>query len=292
MDTHEVAMDVQTQFQLMARHGDGVRACTPGGTVVLSWLPGGRSRINGQAPSIKFVLQGEETYEIAGRRRRIGPGEFLVVEGGTDFDICTSRSDDSIGLCIYLGADPASASGSEQSELAAPVIGGSRLDPLSALLSAYTGALTHSPNSGTRLAQQLVRQAGEGSQAFLARFAKARRLLSQARPATRTEILQRLERARAFIHDHAHRPLTVDEIAREAALSRFHLIHAFSEAYGQPPIAYHRSLRLKDAAAKLSLGVASPTELSDQLGYASPSAFTRAFKAEFGIAPSRFATVS
>ena len=281
---------VSSHFQVMARHDAAVRVGTPGGTVIFSRLPAGRSRITAQAPSVKFVLQGEETYCIAGRSRRVGPGEFILVEGDTDFEVRTSSSDELIGLCIYLGIDtPDDCEPRSRADLAAPVIGGSRLDPLSAMLSTYAGAMVHDPLSGAGLASKLVRQAGAGSEQFLTRFARAQRKLTQARPATRTEILQRLERARAFIHDQTDRLLTLDEIARVAALSRFHLIHAFGEAYGQSPLAYHRSLRLRAAAAKLRLGKASPSELADQLGYASPSAFTRAFKAEFGEPPSRFA---
>ena len=281
----------QSQFKLMAQHGAGVRVGTPGGTVVLSRLPGGRSQIAGQAPSVKFVLQGEETYTIAGRTRRVGPGEFILVEGGTDFEVRTSSGDESIGLCIYLGTDASqSADASEQMDLAAPVVSGHRLDPLSAILCDYANTLARDPNTGLCLASGLVRQASAGSQAFLARFAHTRRRLSQAKAATRTEILQRLERARAFIHDHVAEIVTLDQIAREAALSRFHLSHAFCEAYGQPPLTYHRSLRLKDAGAKLRLGAASATELADQLGYASLSAFSRAFKGQFGVPPSHFAT--
>ena len=278
---------VSSQFQPMSRHDEAVRTGTPGGTVIFSRLPAGRSRIAAHPPSLKFVLQGEETYVIAGRTRRVGPGEFILVEGHTDFEVRTSSRDESIGLCIYLGI--AAPQERTTSELAAPVIGGSRLDPLSAMLSSYAGAMVRDLHAGAGLANRLVRQAAAGSEDFLTRFARAQRKLTQARPATRTEILQRLERARSFIHDQAGRLLTLDEIARVAALSRYHLIHAFGEAYGVSPLAYHRSLRLRAAAVKLRLGAASPSELADQLGYASPSAFTRAFKAEFGEPPSRFA---
>ena len=276
-----------SQFEFMDRHTAAARAGSPGGTVIFSRLPAGRSSITAHAPSLKFVLLGEETYIIDGRSRRVGPGEFILVEENMDFEVRTSSSEESIGLCIYLGIEEHRRHPGP-SGLAAPVISGNRLDPLSTMLSSYAAALLRNPSAGARLAHKLVRRAGTGSEEFLTRFARAQRKLTQARSSTRTEILQRLERARAFIHDQAGRLLTLDEVAQVAALSRFHLIHAFGEAFGQTPLAYHRSLRLRAAAEKLRLGVASPSELADQLSYASLSAFTRAFKAEFGEPPSRF----
>lgn len=276
-------MDVGGHFLRMMNHGAGDRG---GGAVILSQLPEGRSQIAARAPSVKFVLRGEETYTIAGRCYRVGPGEFILVEAGVGFDVRTS--DGSIGLCIYLPVDEGD-DGDTASEMGTPVIGGTRLDPFSKLLNSYAVAMKGEPEEAANLAAPLLSQAQNGSMAFLARFASTQRQLRQTKPATRTEILRRLERARSYIHENSYRRLSLDEIAREAALSRFHLAHTFCEAYGRGPLAYHRSLRLKDAATKLGRGLASATELAEQLEYAFPSAFTRAFKAEFGVSPSTHA---
>ena len=67
-------------FQRMRSHGEVRREATPCGSVILSQLPRGVSRIEAAAPSIKFVLQGEGSYSIGGRTKRLRPGEFILVD--------------------------------------------------------------------------------------------------------------------------------------------------------------------------------------------------------------------
>src|SRR3954466_2620672 len=68
----------------MRVHGEAVRTPTLEGSIVFSHLSRGASRILALAPSVRYVLDGEETYTIGGRSRRIKSGEFLVVDAGVD----------------------------------------------------------------------------------------------------------------------------------------------------------------------------------------------------------------
>ena len=126
-----------------------------------------------------------------------------------------------------------------------------------------------------------------GAEDYLATFSNRLERLGSVKHSTRIETLQRLERARCFIHDQADRPISLDEVAGEAALSRFHLTRSFAEVFGLPPLAYHRRLRLEAAARLLKSDAISATEIAEQLGYGSLSAFTRAFRQNFGVPPSQ-----
>src|ERR1044071_1948836 len=77
----------------------------PDGRVVLSALGRGDSPIYCATPSLKFVLEGEERYEVDGRIRVVRPGEFLLVEAGTRLRAILPRCDRTVGLCIYLRQD-------------------------------------------------------------------------------------------------------------------------------------------------------------------------------------------
>jgi AraC-like DNA-binding protein len=273
-----------TPFYLMSDHGEGERLPLRQGCVVLSRVQGGRSTIRAAAPSIKFVLSGEEVYKIDGRTRVVRPGRFLLAEAGTDFEVSTPRPDETVGLCVYLGVTPGPAA--EHGPLGR-VIEGCGAEPLAPLLSRYARLLASRPEAGPRLAPKIVQQVGAGAEDYLSTFASRLERLSSLKRSTRIETLQRIERARGFVHDHQDRPLSLDEIAGQAALSRFHLSRSFAEVHGLPPLAYHRRLRLDRAARLLRDGAASPTELSERLGYASLSAFTRAFRQAYGVPPSR-----
>jgi AraC-like DNA-binding protein len=274
----------RTPFFLMSQHGEGTRLPLRRGCVVLSRLEGGRSAVRALAPSVKFVLTGEEIYRIDGRTRALRPGQFLMVEAGAELEVTTPRPDRTVGLCVYLGVSPCEAASRES---LGRVIEGSAAEPLSPLLSRYARLLAVRPEAGQALAPRIVQEVTIGAEDYLSTFATRLERLKSLKRSTRVETLQRVERARAFIHASADRPLTLDEVAGAAALSRFHLTRSFAEVHGVPPLAYHRRLRLDAAARLLRTGAASPTELSDRLGYASLSAFTRAFRQTYGIPPSR-----
>src|SRR5438128_543032 len=54
---------------------------------------------------------------------------------------------------------------------------------------------------------------------------------TQVRPAA-VELLRHLRAARDHIDRHYARPLDLDELARVAAVSKFHLVRSFEAAYG------------------------------------------------------------
>jgi AraC-like DNA-binding protein len=280
-------MPQTTPFYFMASHGEGTRLPLKSGTVVLSRLSSGRSKMRALAPSVKYVLQGEETYEIDGRTRRLRAGEFMLVEAGVEFEARLSASQDAIGLCVYLGVEDGGREGTHAPLGRGRAIAGSRIDPLASLLGNYARLLADRPAMGPGLARRIVHEATVGAEDYLATFTSRLERLGSAKQSTRIETLQRLERARCFMHDHAGRTISLDEVAGEAALSRFHLTRSFAEVFGVPPLAYHRRLRLEGAARLLKNNAVSATDIAQQLGYGSLSAFTRAFRQTFGVPPSQ-----
>ena len=280
------------QFATLTSHGSGKRLALRHGTVVLSELPSGASEIRALAPCVKYVVEGEEVYRIDGRTHRLGKGEFMLVEAGSDFEVRTARSGPTVGLCVYLGVSGARSPLAAQDGLGALVLRGSSAHPIAALLERHARRLIRSRSAGEAETRRLIAEVSEAATLYLSDFRTGVDRLGSAKLSTRVETLQRLDRARGFIHAHGARPLTLDEIASAAALSRFHLTRCFAEAYGVPPLAYHRALRLDAAADRIRRGHASPTQLSEELGYASLSAFTRAFRQKFGIPPSAARTIA
>jgi len=92
-------------------------------------------------------------------------------------------------------------------------------------------------------------------------------------------------RALALLHGEPGRPWTVDELAREVALSRSALAERFAALVGEPPIQYLMRWRLALAAQTLRSGGEAVARVAERSGYESESAFNRAFKREFGMPP-------
>jgi AraC-like DNA-binding protein len=92
-------------------------------------------------------------------------------------------------------------------------------------------------------------------------------------------------RALALIHRDVARPWTVDDLGREAGLSRSALADRFIRLIGVPPIHYLARWRMQVAMQKLRTTMASLAQVAELVGYESEAAFSRAFKKAIGTAP-------
>lgn len=90
------------------------------------------------------------------------------------------------------------------------------------------------------------------------------------------DVLRRIARVRAHMHDASHAPLRIDELAREACLSEQHFVRVFRAAYGVTPGRYLGALRIAHAKRLLAHDV-SVTEVCLAVGYTSLGTFSHRF---------------
>lgn len=98
----------------------------------------------------------------------------------------------------------------------------------------------------------------------------------------------RLGRAVAEMQERAEEPLTLPRLAEVAGMSRSVFVARFTDAVGQPPIEFLKTLRLDRAAYLLAHTDMPVKSVAARAGYASRSSFTRAFLARHGLGPARF----
>lgn len=115
--------------------------------------------------------------------------------------------------------------------------------------------------------------------------------LEQIEHRTRASVLYEGEsvamRARAWIEQHLFEPFHGAALARHCGASESTVLRAFRKQLGISPFGYVRRRRLEEALALLESGRYGVTEVATRVGYENPSAFAVAFRAQFGIAPSR-----
>ena len=80
-------------------------------------------------------------------------------------------------------------------------------------------------------------------------------------------------------------PLTVDDLAGAAGLSRAHFSREFRRAFGESPHAYLLTRRLERAAALLRTTDRSVADICFSVGLRSVGSFTSSFTRTFGISP-------
>lgn len=102
------------------------------------------------------------------------------------------------------------------------------------------------------------------------------------------EHLDQIQRAIDFIENNLGNDISVDDIAREAAFSRWHFQIVFSSAIGETVKEYIRKRRLSNSLNLLKLTDQRLIDISLEAGFESQEAYTRAFKNQFGITPGEY----
>jgi AraC-like DNA-binding protein len=82
--------------------------------------------------------------------------------------------------------------------------------------------------------------------------------------------------------------LSVEELSRQMAMSRVSLYKKVLMLTGKSPVEFIRSVRLKRAAQLLSSGQMTIAMVCYEVGFNSPTYFTRSFKEEFNLLPSEY----
>ena len=95
-----------------------------------------------------------------------------------------------------------------------------------------------------------------------------------------------LVRAIERLRSDSETDLSLDALASDAGLSRFHFCRAFKESAGLSPHAWLRQYRLEQAMSMLRDTDATIASVAAELGYASQTAFAAAFRRSTGEPPS------
>lgn len=248
-------------------------------------------------PGLVVVLQGSKTAALAGRELHYDAGHCLVLRSealchGTVVSASAARPYLAIHLDLPpemllktlmllpaadapLRSRPAAAPRPGDPAYVAPV-DAAVLQALERLLPAVDDALdclSIAPLIVEEIVVRLLRS--DAATAIRAAAAVSR---SAAR------IHQSMQRMRGRL---AQR-WTVEELAREAAMSPSHYAHCFRAVAGMGPMRCLGLWRLDAARALLSQGGIRPAEAAVQLGFDSAEHFTREFKRRFELTPGAF----
>jgi AraC-like DNA-binding protein len=89
----------------------------------------------------------------------------------------------------------------------------------------------------------------------------------------------------AWIRDHYAHSFTVEELATANHMSVSALHHQFKTITTMGPLQYQKHLRLQEARRLLLSGAMDVTTAAGEVGYASPSQFSRDYRRLFGLPP-------
>ena len=117
------------------------------------------------------------------------------------------------------------------------------------------------------------------------------RLLTSPQGATLRALLQadghagRIGQVIAHLRAHVADPLATEELARLAGMSRSSFHEHFRTVTATTPLQYQKELRLLQARERLQAGGQSVSAVAFEVGYESPTQFSREYARKFGASP-------
>lgn len=103
-----------------------------------------------------------------------------------------------------------------------------------------------------------------------------------------TDTFLRLCRARDLLREVHDAPLTLEVVARQSGMSRFHFIRQFTALFGTTPHQFRIQARIARAKYLLALGDDSVTGICMDLGCSSLGSFSDLFARRVGLPPSAY----
>ena len=97
-----------------------------------------------------------------------------------------------------------------------------------------------------------------------------------------------LTRVLAYIDANNAGSITLEDLALEAGVSRFHFAHMFKLSTGQSPVAYVDRRRIEHAASLLRDRKLAPSLVATLLGFSSQAYFARRFVRWMNVSPARY----
>src|SRR5215468_6080950 len=240
--------------------------------------------------TLGVVAQGSKTLRVHSRTLGIDPSNYLVVTREMQYDatvqpeselrpflgVSVTFPPELVAKAMVALADGSDSPSSPPTPAFTAPLEAALAEPLSRLLNAIDDPVerrTLAPLAVKEIVFRLLR-----SDAATAMRGALRP--GDARPITEAMRLMRMQ---------AFRPLSVEAIARQVAMSPSHFAHRFRVVARMSPMRFVKEVRL-DAARTLLLGDgARASEVALRVGYESPAHFARDFKRRFGASPVRYA---
>jgi len=98
----------------------------------------------------------------------------------------------------------------------------------------------------------------------------------------------RVRQSLEYIENHLNEEISLDSLARQACLSKYHYHRLFRQAAGEPVSQYIRKKRLEHAAEELAQTNRPILEIALNCQYASQEAFSRAFQRTYTLTPGKY----
>ena len=233
------------------------------------WGPGIRDHF-----LIHYVALGSGRYTAGGKTHHVRAGQAFIAYPGETISYNADEQDPWEYIWVGFGGSDARFL-LEQTDFSPqkPVIstGGGRLKELLMAIYRSHGSKAHDSVRMSGCLYMLL--------SYLMECAK------KQSDAAGDAMLAYVRRAAEYVSDNYARPITVDDMANYAGVSRSWLYRSFKQHLSVSPIFYLNSFRIEQARILLSHRSLSVSEVSCSVGFDDPFYFSKVFKSHIGQSP-------
>lgn len=246
------------------------------------------------SPSVKIVLSGQEHYKINGHYYALGLKRFLIIDNNSETHINIDATKKVEGVCIFPNKDLLNEV-AQARQVSAEALLDNPFDQ--DVINIIHNQFSYSENrTGKLLMEQLpsitqLNQANKEDfdfEQFYLRLAESMiddqlelegklKNIASVRKATKEELYRRIATARDFVEDNFTQKISLDDLAQEAFLSKYHFTRTFKSFFQLSPYQYLLKLRLHKAKELLSLNY-SYNEVSHLIGFSDGKNLRKAIK--------------
>ena len=237
-----------------------------------------------QSPALAVIAQGAKELRLGTKSYRYDQGNLVVVSLDLPMGITVTRAtrakpylgfrfDLDLTQILSVAPDLQSSSQGKYQALFVSRMTSDLLDPLLRLLRLLARPLDI-PVMVPLLHREILYRLTQSEQ--------GRHLL---RLAVINSEANRIGKAVAWLKANANRPFSVKKLAEVANMSPSGLHHHFRTITGSTPLTFHKTLRLHEARKLMLTRSLDAAVAASEVGYVSPSQFSREYKRLFGTAP-------
>lgn len=243
----------------------------------------------------KFVLEGKETYIVNNKKFQVNKGEYIIGNNNQLSEVNINQN--TVGLCIDISNDIIA-------EIIETVFENPDLQEFlltdNFLINKYNSERTNLGHKINQLSKELLTHHNSGllsnelfysigenivhDQALI--FEQLSRL-NYKKQEVSEDVFRNLLNTKNYIDDCFLNSINIADLMSVSLISKYAFIRQFKQTFGITPYHYILQKRLNYAKQKLLAG-SKIMDLAIETNFADTASFSKAFKAHFGMSPSKF----
>jgi AraC family transcriptional regulator len=253
--------------------------------------------------AIKYVSKGDEIYRLKDHEYVVKENEYLLCnskcEGSVLIDskihvngICIDISNEIISevLATYIAPDTNIADLSLDTFFHSDDFMERQFDAksthLGQKLKHLDTIIKKDPYQDYFFEKEFYYELSEGVVSDYIPIVKQFRSLRCIKSDTKKDLLKRLTKGKEFLDQHFTSEIDIEKVAVESNISQYHFFRLFKTVFGVSPYQYLKQKRLFKAQELLRQDRVPLAQLAVEVGYSDIFSFSKAYKKQFGHAPS------